>query len=110
MSGGGSNGAWEAGIFWGFLNYGDPTDFAYDVVSGVSAGSMNTAAIAGFKVGDEMEASQYLSDMYKNLHTSDVWVDWPFGKVQGLTRKNGAVDNSPLKAFLANVVKDYTGI
>ena len=53
MSGGGSNGAWEAGVLWGFINYGTPSDFTYDVVSGVSAGSMNTAAFAGYAIGDE---------------------------------------------------------
>ena len=78
MSGGGSNGAWEAGVFWGFINYGDKADFAYDIVSGVSAGSMNAAALAGWKVGTEVQAAEYLSDMYKNLKTSDVWVDWSF--------------------------------
>ena len=51
MSGGGSNGAWEAGVLWGFLNYGNPADFAYDVISGVSAGSMNTSLLAAFEVG-----------------------------------------------------------
>ena len=27
LSGGGSNGAWEAGVLWGFLNYGNPSEF-----------------------------------------------------------------------------------
>ena len=51
MSGGGSNGAWEVGVFWGFVNYGNPDDFAYDVVTGVSAGSINTLGFAGWEVG-----------------------------------------------------------
>ena len=38
--------------------------------------------------------------MWKNLHTSDVWQNWRFGKLQGVIQKNGAVDNSPLLAFL----------
>ena len=25
LSGGGSNGAWEAGVIWGLMNYGDTT-------------------------------------------------------------------------------------
>ena len=73
MSGGGSNGAWEAGVLWGFLNYGEPTDYQYDVVSGISAGSINTVALAGWEVGQEKEASQWLSDLWRGLHTSDVW-------------------------------------
>ena len=53
LSGGGSNGAWEAGVLWGFLNYGNPEDFEYDVVSGISAGSINAVAMAGTPVGTE---------------------------------------------------------
>lgn len=41
LSGGGSNGAWEMGVLWGFMHYGDPADFKYDVVTGISAGSIN---------------------------------------------------------------------
>ena len=48
MSGGASNGAWEAGILYGLVNYGDPADFAYDVITGISAGAINTAGLAGF--------------------------------------------------------------
>ena len=46
MSGGGSNGAWEAGVIYGFANYGNASDFEWDVISGVSAGSINALAIA----------------------------------------------------------------
>lgn len=27
MSGGGSNGAWEVGVLWGLVHYGNPEDF-----------------------------------------------------------------------------------
>ena len=43
LSGGANHGAWEAGLMWGLAHYGDPTDYEWDVVSGVSAGSLNTA-------------------------------------------------------------------
>lgn len=42
LSGGGTNGAWEAGVIWGLTHYGDPADFAWDVHTGISAGSINT--------------------------------------------------------------------
>jgi predicted acylesterase/phospholipase RssA len=49
MSGGGSTGAWEAGVLWG-LAHDNPNiqDFFYDVVTGVSAGAINTSALAGY--------------------------------------------------------------
>ena len=43
MSGGGSNGAWEAGLVWGLAHYGKPEDFYWDVLTGASAGSINSA-------------------------------------------------------------------
>jgi len=49
MSGGGSNGAWEVGVLYG-LAHDNPNvqDFYYDVVTGVSAGAINSAALAGY--------------------------------------------------------------
>ena len=57
LSGGGSNGAWEIGVLWGLLNYGDPDDFKYDVVSGISAGSINALGMAGYEIGKEKDAA-----------------------------------------------------
>lgn len=62
MSGGGSNLAWEAGVLWGLLHYGDPENYRYDVTTGVSAGAINSAAIAGWDIGKELEATEWLSD------------------------------------------------
>ena len=57
MSGGGSNGAWEAGVLWGLNHYGNPSDFEWDSLSGVSAGSINACALAGWDPKDGFEAT-----------------------------------------------------
>ena len=36
---------------YGLINNGNPTDFEWDVLSGVSAGSINTVALAGYPIG-----------------------------------------------------------
>jgi len=46
MSGGANRGAYEAGVVHGLSHLLNGTDAYYDVVSGVSAGSLNSAAIA----------------------------------------------------------------
>ena len=51
LSSGGSNGAWEAGVIHGLINNGNPSDFEWDVISGVSFGAMNTVALAGYPLG-----------------------------------------------------------
>lgn len=54
LSGGGSNGAWEVGVMWGLShNAINPEDFAWDYVTGISAGSINTSVISGFAPGHE---------------------------------------------------------
>lgn len=54
LSGGANNGAWEAGVLWGLVNYGDPADFQWDVVTGVSAGAINTGLIVMYPPGEEV--------------------------------------------------------
>ena len=55
LSGGGNNGAWEAGVMRGFLENGDPNDFKWEVVTGVSAGSINALSMSGWEIGREAE-------------------------------------------------------
>ena len=62
MSGGGSFGAYEAGVLWGLVkNAEDSIDFEYDVVSGVSAGSINSLMVSLWPIGEEMQMVEWLS-------------------------------------------------
>ena len=73
LSGGSNNGAWEAGVLWGLLNYGDQADFEWDVVTGVSAGALNTCMISTYPTGEEKEMTEYLSNVWAGMHSDDVW-------------------------------------
>lgn len=65
MSGGGVKGAFEAGALWGLiLNSEDKSKFAYDVVTGVSAGAINLGAVSLFDIGDEENMVKTLSDKW----------------------------------------------
>lgn len=57
LSGGGSNGAWEVGVLWGLVHYGNPADFEWDYLTGISAGSINTAGMVGWAPGEEIQAT-----------------------------------------------------
>jgi len=61
LSGGGANGTWEIGVLWGLLHYGNPEDFAYDWISGISAGAINVAALSGWSKGNEKNATEWAS-------------------------------------------------
>lgn len=64
LSGGANYGAWEAGVLWGLLHYGNPEDYAWNVVTGVSAGAINTGATAVFATGDELAMTEMISDTW----------------------------------------------
>ena len=79
MSGGGVNGAWEAGVLWGFLNYGDPKDFEWDVVSGVSAGCINAGGVGLWAKGTELEMVKWMEELWGKVKTADIYQSWPGG-------------------------------
>lgn len=65
MAGGGTKGAYEAGVLWGLYHaIPDKTKLAYDVVTGVSAGSINGAAVSLFAPGDENSMVKSLSETW----------------------------------------------
>ena len=107
LSGGANYGAWEAGVVWGLTHYGNPEDFKWNVITGVSAGGINTAATTVWNVGDEVKMSEFLSDAWANLRSSDIWVNWPGGPVAGLLTKQGIFDTSPAIEFFTNLLSPF---
>lgn len=98
FSGGGAKGAYEAGVVYGF-NHNDkmtPADFAWDVVTGVSAGALNSAGISLWEPSQGKEMSEWLQTTWLSLTDASVYVNWPGGFVQGVTTESGVFDNTPL--------------
>ena len=60
-------------MIWGLLHYGDPSDYTWDVVSGVSAGAINTGGIATWATGTELEMSEWLSEVWQTVTSEDIW-------------------------------------
>ena len=107
MSGGANYGAWEAGIIWGLTHYGNPEDFAWNVITGVSAGGINTAATAVFNVGDEVKMTEYISEVWQNTTTQKIWVNWPEGPVAAVFNKPGLLDTTPAVEWFSSVILPY---
>jgi predicted acylesterase/phospholipase RssA len=72
MSGGGSKGAYEIGGLWGLVKSSN-SSLQWDVVTGVSAGSLNTAIVTGFARGDETNMVEYASDLFANTQNSNAY-------------------------------------
>lgn len=64
LSGGSSKGAWVIGVMWGLAHYGDPSHYYWDVISGISAGSINVAGSAGFRPDEVLEMTDYVSEAW----------------------------------------------
>lgn len=107
LSGGGNNGSWEIGVLYGMIMNGDPTDFEFDVITGISAGAINTGGLVGWPKGKEVEMVEFMSEKWHSLKTDDVWQDWPLGKVSGALLMEGAVDDAPLLAFLQSIISEF---
>jgi len=53
-------------------------------------------------MGQEVDASQFIQKVYYNLTgSSDIYVDWKGGIVEGLTFRSGLYNNAPLRALIA---------
>ena len=103
LSGGGVNGAWEAGVIHGFAHSEHPEDYYYDVVTGVSAGAINAASMSTFTPEDIVAASAHIIDAWSNLKSSDIYIPMPGGKVIALLEFHSILDSKPALDTFARI-------
>jgi NTE family protein len=116
MSGGGARAAYQVGLLQTLAKY--RPDLELDIVTGVSAGAINAAHLAGHP-GSFAAATDALAALWLGLSTDHVFrTDWPslFERVlrSGLQlvsggrrlpgRPRGMVDTEPLRRFLSEVL------
>ena len=84
------------------MHEGNPDDFQWDVVSGISGGAINACGMSVWAKEDGLAMSEWLSNEWENvLRTHEVWKWWPGGIIAGLTTKPSLVDDTPLTEFIA---------
>ena len=108
ISGGGTKVAYQLGVVHSFahLSNDSSSQYQYDVVSGVSAGSINNGLFSLFPRGQEKEMTEFGAKIVQNFNSSVVFRNWPDGGVlAGLTTKPGIFDDTPLWSFLNETVK-----
>jgi hypothetical protein len=97
ISGGGSRGAWGAGVLSGWTVHGDRPQF--DVVTGISTGAlMATHAFLGSEFDDDLQ-------IYKSISNDDVFVKRP---LLGILRQTSALDTAPLRETLMSIISEET--
>jgi len=104
VEGGGTKGAYEAGVISGLANLLPPEERQWNVVSGVSVGSLTAANMALYPVGEEIQAAKFIQEMWLTIKMSDIIQNWPLSVIDGIIKKSGLFDSSPEKELLVKIV------
>lgn len=104
MSGGGSRGCYEVGVVWSLVNNLPPSEVAWDVVSGISTGSLNTVGFSLYPKGQELGAVNLIKEAWFNITgTESIFKEWPEGVVYSILGKPSLFDSSPLRNLVTNL-------
>ncbi len=86
----------------------------WDVHSGISAGSINTAGLVGWEPEKTVEASEFLSNMWASVENEDVYKDWVGSGKTGFMRSClgyiSCYDTSPALEWLSGTLGHFTEI
>ena len=107
LSGGANKGSYEAGVLHGLNHLLNISDVAYDVVSGISAGAINSGAIALWDPMDGKEMSEWLVGMWQNMTSNKVYQLWPGGFEEGLMNQSGILNSDPLLETMKNITYSF---
>lgn len=96
LSGGGDKGAYQASVLTTFIDLLDPVETTYDIVSGISVGSLNGGTFSTFKQGEEKAFKEFVMDVWHSVNFETVFKFWPGGWREGIFEQSAVVDNTPL--------------
>jgi len=93
-------------VLWGLVNYGNPQDYEYDVVAGVSIGSINASGLAMHEIGNETEAADFMYKAWEEIRSKDIYRKWPLSFVEGLYLES-MYDSSPAYETLKRLLSPF---
>jgi len=106
LEGGGSLGAYQAGALLALTQLLSPPEVEWNVVSGISTGSLNAAGVSLFPMGQEADMAQFIQDVWLSLDGSaSVYEDWnALGAPYGLLFESGMYSTEPLRQTITQKV------
>ena len=107
LEGGGDKGSYEVGVLKALTEFLPPEEVMYDVVTGVSVGSINAMGIALHKIGEEKKAVEWMNTLWSNLNASNIYVSWPYGMIEGIFYREGLWNNQPEFDYLSARFKEF---
>ena len=112
LEGGGDKGAYQAGGIHALVNGLPAEDVAYDVVSGISIGSLNALIMAVHEIGDEKHAADTLLEEWRHITGGNyIFRQWPWGGViRGFYFETGLFDTTPAKQNIAEILSGHNGL
>lgn len=106
FSGGGDKGSFEAGVVKGLVDRLPAPERQWDIMTGISAGSILASAGALFHQGDEVAMADFMINSTTSFTRDGVFKQWaPLGVLTGLS-KTGLVDTRP---FYFSLLKKLFG-
>jgi predicted acylesterase/phospholipase RssA len=108
LQGGGDKGAYQVGVLKAFVDNLPAEDTKWDVVTGVSVGSINAVALSLHAVGQEKEGVDWMVDLWSTFGASDIYKNWQYGMIEGIFYEEGLWDNSPLYSYLKARFNEFT--
>ena len=93
LEGGGDAGAYQVGVLKAFAENLPRSDIEYDIVTGVSVGSINAMGLALHDKGKESDAIDWMLKLWSELNSSAIYSEWPLGVAEGLFFHEGIYNN-----------------
>lgn len=101
MEGGGTHGAYEAGVVYSLAHYLPADQVLWNDISGISTGSLNSGQCAQFAMGDEKAMSEWLVETWTLIKNQNMLAPpWPGSTLHSLLRRPSLFDTSNLRSFL----------
>lgn len=96
IEGGGAKGAYEAGVLYEMANSPNNINMGYNIVTGVSVGSINAGLATNYPIGQEKAMAQNMVNFWNTIYNnSQIYVEWEGGDLVGLLFQGGLYTNAP---------------
>ena len=108
FSSGDESSAYQAGVLKGFVEAMGAAETAYQAVSGVSGGAVNSTILASYAVGQEADAAAKMVSFWEAAANTKLYKDWLGGLAEGLLLKGGLYNDAAVLDFVKAQMADMT--